>query len=305
MNLAVFSDRSLYAALDQALSVGVSTVELNLESQDRLTPLAQFSEPKKIEVLRSAIKSRGMRIGAIGNHTDSQGICDHEPGSTEQIQSIERLINVARLAAELDVDLVIGFTGSANQAAWFPWPNIKVWEELLPTFVDTWMPILDEFQRLGVRFAHEPHPLQYAYDIETCKRVDRALEQRDQWGYNLDFGNLATTGCDPVVFIDELGSKVLHVHAKDIEYVRHNVYRSGTRAHGDWARPDRGYRFRIPGWGQLDWRAILSELQLKRYTGLISIEHEDPCVDREEGIEKSVEFLEAILFRRPPTVPWW
>lgn len=305
LNLAVFADRSISAALDQAISAGISTVELNFESQDRLTPLALFSEPKQLEALRAAIRTRGMRIGAIGNHTDSQGICDHEPRSAEQSQSVERLLSVARIAAELEVDLVIGFTGSRNQAAWFPWPNVEVWDDLLPSFVETWMPILDEFQRLGVRFAHEPHPLQFAYDIETCKRVDHALEHRKQWGYNLDTGNMAMVGCDPAVFIDELGDKVLHVHAKDFERVTHNVGRSGIRAHGDWARLDRGYRFRIPGWGQLDWRAIFSQLQLQRFTGLVSIEHEDPCVDREEGVDKSVEFLQTVLFRRPPAAPWW
>ena len=66
---------------------------------------------------------------------------------------------------------------------------------------------------------------------------------------------------DPTYFIAELGDRILHVHAKDGEVVARNAGRSGLLAHGPWDRPDRGFRFRVPGWGDLDWRRLISELQ--------------------------------------------
>ena len=38
-------------------------------------------------------------------------------------------------------------------------------------FADKWNPILDEFDRVGVKFALEVHPTEIAYDIYTAKRA--------------------------------------------------------------------------------------------------------------------------------------
>ena len=86
----------------------------------------------------------------------------------------------------------------------------------------------------------------------------------------------------------------------------HHAARSGLQAHGAWGRPGRGFRFRVPGWGDLQWRRILTELQVTGYRGVIAIEHEDPTFAPIEGIEQAVRHLEPLLFRDPaPARPWW
>ena len=37
-------------------------------------------------------------------------------------------------------------------------------------FADRWNPILDVFDEVGVRFAHEVHPSEIAYDYWTTER---------------------------------------------------------------------------------------------------------------------------------------
>ena len=112
-------------------------------------------------------------------------------------------------------------------------------------------------------------------------------------------------GVDPVVFAAELGARVVNVHAKDGELVAHNIARSGLLAHGPWERPDRGFRFRIAGWGDVPWRRLITELALRGYSGPLTVEHEDPTMGRIEGIEKAAHFLDPLLIRQPFTGRWW
>ena len=70
-------------------------------------------------------------------------------------------------------------------------------------------------------------------------------------------------------------------------------------------RKDRGFRFRVPGWGEIDWKALITELQLAGFRGTLSIEHEDPTMSRREGLEKAVAHLTPLVLRDPPEARWW
>ena len=88
--------------------------------------------------------------------------------------------------------------------------------------------------------------------------------------------------------------------------MRHNVGRSGLLAHGKWARRDRGFRFRIPGWGDVLWKSLNSELQLVGYSGVLAVEHEDPTMDRREGLRRAFRYLSTpVLEEPPPEDQWW
>ena len=70
-------------------------------------------------------------------------------------------------------------------------------------------------------------------------------------------------------------------------------------------RPGRGFRFRVPGWGDLDWRELITELQLAGYGGVLSIEHEDPTMSRRDGLAQAVAHLGPLLLQDPPEPKWW
>jgi len=108
-----------------------------------------------------------------------------------------------------------------------------------------------------------------------------------------------------LLFIAALGDRIHHVHAKDGEIVAHNVARSGLLAHGRWDRRDRGFRFRVPGWGSIDWKRVLTELKLAGYAGAISVEHEDPTMGRVEGLERARATLAPLLLRERLEPRWW
>ena len=315
VNLAVFNNRNFEEALDRVTELGLDAVELNTEANDSLTPVDKLLDPKFLTSVRNAVESRGLVISGLGNHGESQLIGGPHLSDTDRFYKgtaaekiaygTKRLIETARIASELEVKTVIGFVGCQDWSRWFPWPDPAGWERMLPEFVETWTPILDEMKQLGVRFAHEPHPKQLVYDLETAIKVTDALDNRSEWGFNLDVANISLIGVNPAVFVQQLPDRIFHVHAKDFEIVKHNVMRSGVLAHGAWDRIDRGSRFRIPGWGDINWKCFLSELQLAGYEGVVSIEHEDPVFNRDEGIDQAVAFLKPLMFKSRREPAWW
>ena len=48
------------------------------------------------------------------------------------------------------------------------------------------------------------------------------------------------------------------------------------------------------------WRMFVAALAAAGYDGVLSIEHEDPAMSAEEGVEKSVELLRRVMCRQSP-----
>ena len=159
--------------------------------------------------------------------------------------------------------------------------------------------IFDKFDEYGVKFAHEPHPNQLVYDVDTALRAVELMENRETFGFNFDPANLIYLGIDVEVFIDLLKDRIYHVHAKDGEVVSHNIKRSGCIPQGDWQRLGRGFRFRIPGWGSVPWKKVLTELSLIGYDYVMSYEHEDVTMSRKDGIEKTISYLKPLMINEP------
>lgn len=318
MNLSLcpqpFAKFGLEGALDRARRIGLSAIELPV---DRTSPFVDLDELLRngVKELRAELSSRGMAVSAISNHQEGQLLLgphhrdtDHiHPGTAAEKRAYarRRLIDSARLAAELEIGVVVGFTGCEDYTRSFPWPDRNGWEKMIPEFTDVVGSLLDEFDRLGVDFAHEPHPKQFVYDIETAIESIEHLADHPRWKFNFDPANLFLAGVDPVVFVAELGNRIRHVHAKDAEIVPHNIRRSGMMAHGAWDRKDRGFRFRVPGWGDIPWKRIVTELILAGYKGYLAIENEDPIFSPEDGIKKATEYLLPLLPLGEREDRWW
>ena len=166
-------------------------------------------------------------------------------------------------------------------------------------FAERWGNILDKFQEYGVKFAHEPHPNQLVYDVDTALKSVELVNGHPAWGFNFDPANLMYLGIDVENFIDKLAGRIYHVHAKDGEVVSHNVKNSGVIPQGDWQRLSRGFRFRIPGWGSVPWKKVFTELSMIGYDYVMSYEHEDVTMSREDGIKKTIDYLKPLMINKP------
>ena len=86
-------------------------------------------------------------------------------------------------------------------------------------------------------------------------------------GLEFDPSHLYWQGIDHLRALHEFKDRIYHVHAKDTEMLPEKRYRGGVN--GDY------YRFRIPGYGEINWPTFISALDEIGYDGGVAIEHED------------------------------
>ncbi|GAA1991966.1 sugar phosphate isomerase/epimerase [Catenulispora subtropica] len=96
---------------------------------------------------------------------------------------------------------------------------------------------------------------------------------------NYDPSHLLWLGIDPVTALKPYVDRIPHAQAKDtqLDPAARNRYgffgKTLSREH-PW---DEGWwRYRIPGLGQVDWSGVVDALYEGGFTGVLSVEHEDP-----------------------------
>src|SRR6201996_4116722 len=175
----------------------------------------------------------GLRCWAISNHLVGQCVCDlidqrhqdivppgiwgdGEPEGVRQ-RAAARMADTARAAAAFGVDTVVGFTGSSiwHTVAMFPPTPDSMIQAGYEDFARRWNPILDVFDAEGVRFAHEVHPSEIAYDFWTTKRALEAIGHRPAFGLNFDPSHFVWQDLDPVAFLDAYSELIYHVDCKE------------------------------------------------------------------------------------------
>lgn len=302
-------------AIKFAADMGFEAVELPVDAGSPFVKMEDALEGDW-KRLKKTIEDAGLKISCLSNHQEGQLLLGphadlhsvHDGTPEEKAAwSAKRLKMTADLAKLMEVETVIGFTGCEDYTRFFPWPLEDGYEQMSPVFRDRFLPVLDHYQSQGIRFGHECHPKQFAYNLETAQLALELVDNHPAFGFNYDPANLFLAGMDPVAFIAELGQRIWHVHAKDCELVKHHVGRSGMLSHGKWNRPGRGFRFRVCGWGDINWRHVISELQVQGYQGVLAIEHEDPTMSQPEGLAQAKAHLDPIVLRDPaPDGPrWW
>ena len=220
---------------------------------------------------------------------------------------ISRMKKTAEAAAALDVPVVNGFIGSPNWGAWYIYPplNEEIYEEGFQLFSERWGEILDSFNKYNIKFAFEVHPQEQAYNIETSKKALEAINYNKAFGFNFDPSHFIWQLIDPIKFIKAFPDRIFHCHAKDGELVEENLSTSGCIPTGSWLRPDRGFRFRVPGWGQVPWRRVITALAEISYDYVLSFEHEDPVLSAEDGCKKCIEFIRPLIIGKCLEKCWW
>ncbi len=303
-------DKPLEEVLDRAVKLGYEAVEIPAFKGSPHLDVDRVLEDKSYaQHIKEVVQKRGLIISALSNHPEGQLVLGPHGIDTDGIYQgtpeekirfgMERMMKTAQAAHELGVPVVCGFIGCENFGRFFPWPYAKGWSEMEEKFAERWGKILDKFQEYGVKFAHEPHPNELVYDIYTAERSLELMKEKPAWGFNFDPANLIYLGIDVVNFVQAVGTKIYHVHAKDGEIVEHNVRRDGLIPTGSWNRITRGFRFRIPGWGSVPWKRVIAELALVGYNYVLSYEHEDVTMSREDGETKTIDFLKPLLIRAP------
>ena len=262
---------------------------------------------------RDALDRLDLQYHAISAHLVGQAVCDRIDERHKQIlppyiwgdgdpdgvneRAAEELANTARAAKAFGVDVVNGFTGSSIWPYLYSFPPVTpgMLDRGFAEFADRFNPIMDVFGECGIRFALEVHPTEIAFDIYTAQRALEALDHREEFGFNFDPSHLIWQGMDPVEFLRAFPDRIYHVHIKDAATTLNG--RSGILAsHLNFGDHRRGWDFRSPGHGDVDFEAIIRALNDIGYTGPLSVEWEDSGMDREYGARDACQFVKQSDF---------
>jgi sugar phosphate isomerase/epimerase len=309
---ALFDSKPLEEVADYVSGLGYEAVELTTWAGSGHFDLDQASkDPQYGRNLVKMLGSRGLTVSALSDHLSAQQVLppndasfdDWSPHTDKQQQyeyGREHLLRTARIASELEIPVVNGFFGSTVWGSWYTWPpkHLEIYNQGWDLFVERWNPILDEFKKLGVKFAHETHPTEIAYNITTAQIAVDKLNREDVY-FNFDPSHFIWQQIDPVIFVKTFGKRIVHVHAKDFEVQEDEIRRDGVLSTGSWRNPRRAARYRVVGWGQVPWRRVITALLEVGYDYVLSYEHEDPVMSERDGAEKAIDYLRPLVVKEP------
>jgi sugar phosphate isomerase/epimerase len=217
------------------------------------------------------------------------------------------------LAALLGVDRVVTMSGCPGGREGGPSPVFAPWA-LTPDDEPLWnwqyQQRLAPFWRELGAWARESAP-----SVLICLELHAGASAYSPGGYvriaeaggdnirvNFDPSHFWWQGIDPLRVLDQVGDRVGFSHGKD------------TLLHPDRIADHGVFDFRFPvdpdtaswhfasvggGRGVDEWSRLLAALRSAGYDGDVSIEHEDPRVDAEQGIRESHAVLRAALAEVP------
>lgn len=304
-----YSEWKLEDVVRLAAQKGYEAVEIPTYTDNGQVDPDQVLKGSNAKKLKSMVEDNGLFISAVSNHADTMTIlgegkdvahiCSGTP-KEQHAFGINSLIRSAQIANALEVPTVISFTGIQNMGHFNVFPNSKGWEEEEKNFAERFGSVLDKFKEYGVKLAIEPHPNNIIYDLYSARRAVELLDNHPNFGINLDPANLLYTGISVEAFVDEMKDRIFAVHAKDTQILSHNLPKGGYwMFQGNWAELKRSFRFRIPGWGSVDWKSLITELYLAGYDGVFSYEHEDVTMSRADGVDKTIAFLKPLMIQAP------
>jgi sugar phosphate isomerase/epimerase len=266
---------------------------------------------------RDTLAKYGLKVFAISNHLVGQAVCDviderHKSilpayvwgdGDPEGVRqrAAREMINTAEAAKRLGVDTVCGFTGSPIWHLLYSFPPVTpaMIDAGYEDFAKRWVPILDKFKELGIKFALEAHPTEIAFDIPSARRTLKAVNNHPNFGFNYDPSHFGYQGVDYVKFIYEFSEKIFHVHMKDVGWSQIPTDAGVFGGHTDFGTKGRFWDFRSLGHGNINFEEIIRALNRINYKGPLSVEWEDSGMDREFGAKEACEFVRKVDF--PPS----
>jgi inosose dehydratase len=155
---------------------------------------------------------------------------------------------------------------------------------------------LDEFatrlKETGVTLAYHYHLKML---VERTEDIDALCEStREEVGLLLDTGHAYAAGADYSEILRKFGSRVVHIHLKD---VRRNVLERARKNDWSFNAAVREGMFTVPGDGDVDFSAIGEFMRTTGYRGWVVVEAEQDPAKAPPKIytEKAFRFVKKLL----------
>ncbi len=277
--LASYSD----ANLEFAKAEGFTSMQLRLEP-DRLDDAA-------IAAIKDKTRRAGIYVSSLamdGNHID--------PDPAKRQRQNQNTMKMIELAGKLGVPCIGGQSGKiAGESL------AKQVDRIVAVYTEKYFPLCEKYK---VRILWEPWA--GGPNIATgplgWEALFKAFHDSPHVGLQFDPSHLVWQFMDPVQAARDFVDKIYDVHLKDTEILWHVLRRSGIQPVDNvhW------WRFRVPGYGSVDWKGFFSVLADAGYTGAMNIENEDefyypPYADGnfteqfKRGFRVAHEFLKTLV----------
>lgn len=303
-----WADISFEEMCKTASEIGYEGLELATWGK-HINPKKAAEDMGYVKQIKDTLKKYNLNAWSMSAHLSGQLIGDvldkrHNGFAPSDVINSEKAIRnwaiqevnyIIKAAKNLDIEIITGFLGSPIWNYWYSFPQTtqKMIDEGFNTIVERWAPLFDEMDKNNIKFAFEIHPTEIAFDYYTFVKLLDVFDHRKTLGMNFDPSHLLWQGIKPHLVIRELPDRVYHVHIKDASVTLDGL--TGILgSHFEFGNTKRGWNFRSPGRGDVDFSAIIRELNAIGYNGPLSVEWEDSGMDRLRGALEAYKFVKDI-----------
>jgi len=293
---AILADLSLEEVLAFTSEAGFATVELMCwpagKAERRYAGVSHLDvtalDGAAVKRVHALLKQHAVTISGLGYYPNP--LVADEREADVYITHLKRVISAAQQLELSQVNTFVGRDHTRSLA-----DNWKLFDE-------RWPGIVKHAEACDVRVGIENCPMIFTADewpggknLAISPKIWRTMFEKipsRNFGLNYDPSHLVWQMMDPVRPIYEFAARIFHVHAKDAR-----VYRDKLNDVGILATPLEYHAPKLPGLGDVDWRAFFAALTDVRYAGAVCIEAEDRAyegslADRKRALIQSKRYLE-------------
>jgi sugar phosphate isomerase/epimerase len=256
--------------------------------------------------------SAGVAITELSTHLQGQLVASHPAydvlfGSfappeiagdlkARQAWAVQQLVWAAKASRNLGLNAHATFSGALAWPFFYPWPQrpAGLIDEAFKELGARWLPILQQFDEVGVDVCFELHPGEDLHDGVTFERFLAAVSDHPRANILYDPSHMILQQLDYLAFLDIYHQRVRAFHVKDAEF--HTSGRAGVYGgYQNWI--DRPGRFRSLGDGQIDFKQIFTKMAQYDYPGWAVLEWECCIKHPEAGAAEGAPFIRDHIIR--------
>lgn len=280
---------------------------------ERFIDLKKAAESKTYaDELKGTVNSYGLDITELSTHLQGQLVAVNpaydlvfdnfapealrKHPKERQAWAVQQLLYAAKASQNLGLAAHATFSGSLLWHTVFPWPQRPegIVDEGFQELANRWLPILNAFDEAGVDVCYEIHPGEDLHDGISYEMFLEKVNNHKRACLLYDPSHFVLQCLDYLEYIDNYHERIRAFHVKDGEFNptgKQGVY----GGYQSWL--NRAGRFRSPGDGQVNFKAIFSKLAQYDYPGWAVLEWECCLKNSEDGAKEGAPFIKDHIIR--------
>src|SRR5450755_3923275 len=227
---------SLKTICEWAKSIGFVGVQIPTWDA-RCIDLQKAAESKTYaDEIKGIVNGAGLEITELSTHLQGQLVAVHPaydalfdgfaPAAVHnnpkarQEWAVQQLKYAAKASQNLSLDAHATFSGALLWPTFYPWPQRPpgLVETGFKELANRWLPILNEFDRVGVDLCYEIHPGEDLHDGVTYEMFLQRVKNHARANLLYDPSHFLLQQLDYLDYIDIYHQRIKAFHVKDAEF---------------------------------------------------------------------------------------